>query len=93
MPAASLRRYRIAGVVLMDERSDGILLRAAGPVAEKLSWEDTAREMAASPEDWSAWNATAADGLDGLPWETGKARQVAESRTRYGVKTQGNRRS
>jgi len=31
-----------------------------------LSWEDTAREMAASREDWSAWDTTAGDGLDVL---------------------------
>ena len=68
LPAASLRRYRIGETVLMEERSEGILLRPTGPVVEKLSWEDTAREMAASHEDWSAWDAAAADGLDDLPW-------------------------
>lgn len=68
LPAASLRRYRIGDAVLMEERSDGILLRPSGTVVEKLSWEDTAREMAAGHEDWSAWEATAADGLDSVPW-------------------------
>ncbi|MGH9143757.1 MAG: AbrB/MazE/SpoVT family DNA-binding domain-containing protein [Vicinamibacterales bacterium] len=68
LPAASLRRYRIGDAVLMEERSDGILLRPTGTAVEKLSWEDTAREMAASREDWSAWDATAADGLDSVPW-------------------------
>jgi hypothetical protein len=33
--------------------------------AQKLSWEDTYREMAASDEDWSAWDAVVNDGLDG----------------------------
>src|SRR5437764_13240611 len=68
LPAMSLRRYRIGETVLMEERSEGILLRPTGPAVAKLSWEDTAREMAASGEDWSAWNATVADGLQGLPW-------------------------
>jgi hypothetical protein len=36
---------------------------------EKLSWEETAREMAASREDWSAWDRTASDGVDHLPWQ------------------------
>jgi hypothetical protein len=49
-----LRRYRIGEAVVMEERSEGILPRPTGPVVEKLSWEDTAREMAASREDWSS---------------------------------------
>ena len=36
---------------------------------EKLSWEDTAREMAASGEDWSAWETTDEDGINELPWQ------------------------
>jgi antitoxin component of MazEF toxin-antitoxin module len=71
LPAASLRRYRIGETVVMEERSEGILLRPTGPVVEKLSWEDTAREMAASGEDWSAWETAAADGLNDLPWQAG----------------------
>jgi hypothetical protein len=30
---------------------------------QKLSWEDTYREMTASDEDWSAWDAATNDGL------------------------------
>ena len=84
LPAASLRRYRIGQTVLMEERSEGILLRPTGPPVEKLSWEETAREMAASREDWSAWDATAADGLDQVPWQTAQKDRVAErpARTR-----------
>jgi antitoxin component of MazEF toxin-antitoxin module len=63
IPAASLRRYRIGETVLMEERSEGILLRPTGPAVEKLSWEDTAREMAAGSEDWAAWDSVLADGL------------------------------
>jgi antitoxin component of MazEF toxin-antitoxin module len=82
LPAASLRRYRIGETVVMEERSEGILLRPTGPAVAKLSWEDTAREMAASREDWSAWDATDADGLDEIPWEAGRKSAVAEPRTR-----------
>ena len=77
LPAASLRRYRIGDTVLMEERSEGILLRPSGSAVQKLSWEDTAREMAASREDWSAWDTVAADGLDDVPWEVGKQGRVA----------------
>lgn len=92
LPAASLRRYRIGETVLMEERSDGILLRRTGPAAEKLSWEDTAREMAASGEDWSAWETAAADGLDNLPWQTDAGERVAERPSRYGGKPHRSKR-
>jgi antitoxin component of MazEF toxin-antitoxin module len=72
LPAASLRRYRIGETVVMEERSEGILLRPTGPVVEKLSWEDTARAMATSREDWSAWDIAVADGLDDLPWQAAR---------------------
>lgn len=85
LPAASLRRYRIGETVLMEERSDGILLRPAGDAVEKLSWEETAREMAASPEDWSAWDTTVADGLAEVPWEA-EADRVAERPSAYRAK-------
>ena len=32
---------------------------------QKLSWEDTYQEMAASDEDWSDWDVTVNDGLGG----------------------------
>ena len=83
LPAASLRRYRIRETVLMEERSEGILLRPTGPVVQKLSWEDTAREMAASRENWSAWDTATADGLDNLAWEAGGKGRVAETPSRY----------
>ena len=69
LPATTLRRYHIDASVIMEERNDGILLRPARPTMEKLSWEDTAREMAASGEDWSEWDVMLADGLEAIPWE------------------------
>jgi len=32
--------------------------------------------MAASREDWSAWDATAADGLGDLPWQADRKGQT-----------------
>lgn len=92
LPAAVLRRYRIGDAVIMEERGDGILLRPTGPAVEKLSWEDTAREMAANSEDWGAWDTTAADGMDQLPWEGEKKSRVAEPRARYGAKPRPGKR-
>ena len=92
LPAASLRRYRIGETVLMEERSEGILLRPTGPVVEKLSWEDTAREMATSREDWSAWDTAAADGLHDLPWQDDRKGRVAEPPTRYPARSRPRKR-
>ncbi len=83
LPAVSLRRYRIGDAVIMEKRSEGILLRPARPAQSKLNWEETAREMAAAAEDWSDWHATAADGLERVPWTPGR---VAERKARYGTK-------
>lgn len=81
LPAASLRRYRIGDTVLMEERSEGILLRPVGSGVEKLSWEDTAREMATSGEEWGAWDVASFDGLETVPWDDG-ADRVADAPSR-----------
>lgn len=84
LPAATLDRYHIGDQVTMEERVEGILLRPPGHVDTKLSWDDTAREMAAAGEDWSDWDATTADGLDEIPWaERRRPRRVAEPNADY----------
>ncbi len=83
LPAATLERYHIGDSVVMEERAEGILLRPQGHARPKLSWEDTARAMAAESEDWAEWDATSADGLDQAPWETIRARRVAEPAPTY----------
>ncbi len=84
IPATTLQRYHIVERVVMEERSDGILLRPVGTSASKLSWEETAREMAAAAEDWSAWDETSADGLETAPWAAQvRSRRVAEPKAEY----------
>jgi|SRR5579884_234422 len=83
LPAMTLERFGIGERVIMEERSDGILLRPIGPATPKLSWEDTAREMAASEESWAEWDATLADGLDTVLWDAGQPRRVAERKGEY----------
>jgi antitoxin component of MazEF toxin-antitoxin module len=77
LPAKTLERYGIGESVIMEERSDGILLRPSHMTNTKLSWEDTAREMASSREDWTEWDATGADGLDTIPWKQVAGRPAA----------------
>ncbi len=83
LPADSLKRYRVGATLIMEERSDGILLRPPGPAVEKLSWEDTACEMAVSNENWSDWETTAGDGLGTIVWGPAVARKVAEGKAVY----------
>jgi antitoxin component of MazEF toxin-antitoxin module len=83
LPTEVLRRYRIGGVVLMEERAEGLLLRPTGPAVAKLSWEDTAREMAAAGEDWSAWDVATADGMDDVGWDTAPGQRAAEEPAPY----------
>jgi mRNA interferase MazF len=68
----------------MEERAEGILLRSAGPAVEKLTWEDTVREMAASGEDWGEWDELDADGLDSVPWGAFKSIRTGEKKAPYG---------
>ena len=56
----------------MEERSEGILLRPPAGDAAKLSWADTASDMAAAREDWKEWDVLDADGLDTVPWVSSK---------------------
>ena len=69
IPSDVLRRYAFDDIAVMVESVDGILLRPKKQTDAKLSWADTAKAMAAENEDWSDWDAVAADGLDDIPWE------------------------
>ena len=86
IPAPTLARYDIGESVIMEERSDGILLRPTATTSPKLSWEETAREMAKSDESWSDWDATVDDGLDALSWDATRPRKVAESKRKYSAR-------
>lgn len=92
LPASTLERYRIGESVVMEERSDGILLRPRGPATAKLSWDDTASAMAAATEDWTAWDTVAADGLEEFVWESRRPRRVAEVSSEYAGRVKGPKR-
>jgi antitoxin component of MazEF toxin-antitoxin module len=83
IPAVTLERYRIGDSVVMEERAEGILLRPRRVAGPKLSWDETARAMAAESEDWSEWDHTRSDGLDQVPWEQSPAKRVAEKARKY----------
>ncbi len=62
LPAALLKRYRIEDAVLLEEGEDSITLRPKS--CRKLSWKETASEMAKAGEDWTAFETSVDDGLD-----------------------------
>jgi hypothetical protein len=51
-----------------EEQEDQIVLMGK-KTDRKLSWEETARQIASEQEDWAEWESRAADGLDNCPWE------------------------
>ena len=75
IPSGVLQRYAFSDAAIMIEGVDGILLRPKKQTDVKLSWEDTAKAMAASPEDWSDLDAATADGIDRVPWKTKKRKR------------------
>ena len=87
LPVSIIQRYRMKDEIIMEEQSDGILLRPAGASLPKLSWGETAAEMVRANENWGDWESTTPDGLDTIPWETGKQLRAAEDRGHYKVKT------
>jgi antitoxin component of MazEF toxin-antitoxin module len=66
LPVGVLRKYHITDTVLMEEKSDEIVLRPGRATRQKLSWEETAKAMAAMKENWSEWETAASDGMHDL---------------------------
>lgn len=63
LPAALIRKHRLEHGVLVEEREGEIVLKPK-KAPKKLSWEETAQQMAEATEDWSDWEALP-DGWDG----------------------------
>ena len=66
LPKALLARYAIGDAVLLEEREEGLLLR--GKNDDRLSWDDTFKEMAREREDWTDLDAAVDDGLHKDRW-------------------------
>ena len=64
LPAALIKRYQIGDVVILEEGSDSLTLRPKR--TKKLSWKETAAEMAQRDESWKDFEGTVADGLEHL---------------------------
>ena len=68
LPLPLLERYRIKTKVIVERRADGILLKPARD--DRLSWEDTAKAMAADhaaqATEFADFDAASGDGLGSL---------------------------
>jgi hypothetical protein len=52
------------------------------PTVEKLSWEETSRQMAENREDRRAWDTAANDGLAEIPWQRKTGRKDGRTLSR-----------
>lgn len=68
LPADLIRKHGFDAGIVIEDRGHEIVLRPKGG-KPKLSWEETAREISAANEDWSAWDDALADGLESIPWD------------------------
>ena len=64
LPASLLKRYQIEDAVLIEEGADSIALRPKH--SRKLSWKETAAEMAGKDESWKDFENAVDDGLEHL---------------------------
>jgi antitoxin MazE len=62
LPKLILQKYGFADELLLEETERGILLRKVDD--EKLSWEETFREMAQEREDWQDFENIVLDGIE-----------------------------
>lgn len=63
LPKPLVEKYHLGADLDLEERDDGILIRSGVP-EEKLTWDQTYRDMAKSDENWDEWEVVAEDGLE-----------------------------
>jgi antitoxin MazE len=62
LPKKIIEKYHLHDTLKLEEKKDGILIKADLP-ENKLTWEETYREMADEKEDWSDLDSLAGDGI------------------------------
>ena len=63
LPKKLIQKYHLDEKLSLEEKKEGILIKADIP-ANKLSWDETYKEMAKDKEDWSDFDILAADGIE-----------------------------
>jgi antitoxin MazE len=67
IPKVLLQKYGFDNSLLLEETESGLLLKKKND--DKISWEETYRAMAAEQEDWSDFDMTLLDGLEGQDFD------------------------
>ncbi|MEX1045248.1 MAG: AbrB/MazE/SpoVT family DNA-binding domain-containing protein [Chthoniobacterales bacterium] len=80
LPADLIRRHGLDDGVVLEDRGDSLVLRPKAK-PQKLSWVETAREMAASGQDWTGWDCALADGLKDILREPAPGEHRAPKKT------------
>ena len=62
LPKRLIEKYHLNEKLTLEETNKGILIKADIP-DNKLSWDETYREMEEENEDWSEFDIIAADGF------------------------------
>ena len=63
LPKKLIEKYHLNEKLTLEETKQGILIKADIP-DNKLSWDETYREMGKEKEDWSEFDILTADGID-----------------------------
>jgi len=63
LPKKMIEKYHLHDSLDLEEKEDGILIKADIP-ENKLTWEETYREMATEKEDWTDLDPLAGDGIE-----------------------------
>ena len=63
LPKKLIEQYHLKENLKLEELDEGILIRADEP-QDKLSWEETFKEMAQENEDWSDFDILSSDGIE-----------------------------
>jgi antitoxin MazE len=63
LPKKMIEKYHLHDTLKLEEKEEGILIRSSIP-ENKLTWEETYREMATEEEDWSDLDSLAGDGVE-----------------------------
>jgi antitoxin MazE len=62
LPKEIIERYAIEDTIVLEVHEEALVFRNEHD--QRLSWEDTFKDMAREREDWSDLDAPVADGLD-----------------------------
>ena len=63
LPKKLIERYHLKEKLTLEELDEGILIKADEP-QDKLSWEETFKDMAQENEDWSDFDNLSPDGIE-----------------------------